>query len=98
MSIIKKQYVFIIFHSIISIIWIIIPESNMQSEVGCFEKFFGNNISYFWFNKFQFYFYLIGTFFLVITYKKINYIAFICLESILVTSVIIKVYIYNCGN
>lgn len=97
MKITKQQYLFIAISCIIALVWIFLPEVGYTNET-CYKKVFGNLMSYKTFNKVQFYYFLIGNFFLLLLKKRLNVLQFIFIELLLIVPVLIKLYIYLCSQ
>lgn len=98
MKSIKRQYFFVGISIVIALVWIFIPETNNESEQGCYDSLMGSGMSYQLFNNIQFYYFIGGNFILLILKKKLNVIRFILIEFFLLIPVVIKLYIYHCSH
>jgi hypothetical protein len=97
MSIIKSRYIFAAINVVVVIVWVFTPEVNTQS-VPCYENIFGTLMSYESFNKYQKYYFLIGTFIFTAALKGMSLKGFIVAQLLLMIPVLLKLYIYFCSR
>ena len=92
-----KQNWYIIISSLMGSVWVVLPEINCKN-VTCYDYLPRRIMDCNVFNKVQYYYFLMGTFVVLILKKRLAFWQYLILELFVIIPVLIKLYVYLCAQ